>query len=114
MNRICVLITKTPDSDEEADRMFGLSQAARKKEAEVSVYLLGDGVLYAKKDRTGFPGKNIKSALENGISVKASENDLLARAMTAEHVESGVEILNNFEDIFVEDLMENADRVISW
>ena len=81
---------------------------------EVVVYLMGDGVLCAKKGQKGYVGKNLKMALENGVLIKASENDLSARAITSDHVEPGLEIVEDIEDEFVDDVMEHADRVISW
>jgi sulfur relay protein TusB/DsrH len=109
-----MLITKPPHSDENAERMCGLSQQATKKRMAVVLYLLGDGVLCAKKDQKGYVGKNIKSALEQGISIRANKKDLFARAIPDEQVEPGIEIIDDLEGVFVEDVMENADRVISW
>jgi len=114
MKRICLLITKPPHDDESANRMCGISKLARQKEMEVAVYLLGDGVLCAKKNQKGFVGQNIKEALENGVDIKASENDLHARAIPHEQVESGITVLGDLEEAFLEDIMEKADRVISW
>ena len=114
MTKICLLITKPPHSDESAERMCGITQAAKEKGMDVTVYLIGDGVLCAKKDQKGYVGQNIKNALENGVAIKAGENDLQARAIPQEHVESGIEMVSDIEGMFVEDVMENADRVISW
>lgn len=114
MTNICLLITKPPHSDEGAERMCGISRRAREKGFNVTVYMLGDGVLCAKKDQKGYVGKNMKEALKNGVTIKASAKDLQARAILMEHVEPGVEAIEDFEDAFVEDIMENADRVISW
>ncbi len=114
MAKICLLIMKPPHSDESAERMCGIAQRARERKDEVVVYLMGDGVLCAKKGQKGYVGKNLKMALENGVLIKASENDLSARAITSDHVEPGLEIVEDIEDEFVDDVMEHADRVISW
>lgn len=114
MAKICLIITKPPHSDESAERICGITQAAIEKGMEVAVYLLGDGVLCAKKNQKGYIGRNIKTALENGAKIKAGENDLLARAIPEEHVESGIDMVTDIEGMLVEDIMENADRVISW
>ena len=114
MTRICLLIMKPPHSDESAERMCGISQRAKERGMDVIVYLLGDGVLCAKKGQKGYVGKNLKKALENGVEIKASERDLSARAIKGDQVEPGVEIVEDLEGTFVEDVMENADRVISW
>jgi sulfur relay protein TusB/DsrH len=114
MVKVCLLIMKPPHSDESAERMCGIAKKAKEREDEVVVYLIGDGVLCAKKGQKGFVGENLKSALENGVNIKASEKDLSARAISSEYVETGVEIVGDIENELVEDVMENADRVISW
>ena len=114
MKRICLLITKPPHSDENAERMCGLSKTANESGMEVAVYLLGDGVLCAKKNQKGYIGQQIKNAIETGVTVRASLDDLEARAIPKEQVEAGIEVVENFEETFIVDVMENADRVISW
>jgi sulfur relay protein TusB/DsrH len=76
---------------------------------DVSVYLLGDGVLLAKE---GPMGKDVKEALGNGVEVLAAAKDLKARGVgrTLEEVER----VEDLEDLLVEDAMERADKVISW
>ena len=114
MTKIALLITKPPHSDEGAERMCGISKRAKERDMDVTVYMLGDGVLCAKKNQKGYVGTNMKTALENGVSIKASANDLNARAIPKEQVEPKIEIVTDLEGEFVEDMMENADRVISW
>ncbi len=114
MTRLCALITKPPHSDESAERMCGITQRAEERKMDVSVYFLGEGVLCTKKNQKGYIGQNMKNALENGVVMKASAKDLRARAITAEQVEAGVEIVEDLEGALVEDIMEHADRVISW
>jgi sulfur relay protein TusB/DsrH len=94
--------------------MCGISHRAKERDMNVAVYLLGDGVLCAKKDQKGYVGKNMKTAIENGVVIKASSKDLLARAIPNEQVEPGVEIIDNLEEALVDAIMEDADRVISW
>jgi len=114
MKRICLLFMRVPHSEEEAGRMCGIANRAKERGMQVAVYLLGDGVLCAKKGPNKHIGQNIRTALEKGISIKASARDLRARAIPAEQVESEVEIIEDLEGVFVEDIMENADGVISW
>ena len=114
MTRVCLLITKPPHSDEGAERMCGIARRAKERNMDVTVYFLGDGVLCAKKDQKGYVGKNMKIALENGVQIRASSGDLKARAIADDQVEPGVEIVEDLEGDFVLDVMENADRVISW
>ena len=114
MTKLCLLITRPPHSDEGAERICGISRRAKERGMDVTVYMMGDGVLCAKKGQKGYVGRNMKTALENGVKIKASSRDLLARAIPPEYVEPGVEVTEDIEDIFVEDVMENAERVISW
>jgi len=114
MTKLCVLITKPPHSDERAEHICGISKRAKEREMDVSIYFLGDGVLCTKKGQKGYIGQNMKVALQSGVTLKASANDLRARAMPPEQVESGIEIIDDLEGEFVDDIMENADRVISW
>jgi sulfur relay protein TusB/DsrH len=81
---------------------------------DIVVYLLGDGVLCTKINQKSLIGQNLKSALKKGVLFKASAKDLRARAIRNNQVEPGVSIIEDFEGEFVDDIMENADRVISW
>jgi sulfur relay protein TusB/DsrH len=114
MTNIALLISKPPHSDEGAERMCGISHRAKERGMDVVVYFIGDGVLCTKKDQKGYVGKNMKTALENGVKLKASANDLNARAIPKDQVESGVEVIENFEEDFVVNIMESADKVITW
>jgi len=114
MQKICVLITKPPHSDEGAERMCGISKRARERGMEVAVYLIGDGVLCAKKNQMGHVGQNIKTALANNIAVHAGANDLMARGLSEKQIEQGVEIIRDVEGVFIEDIMESANKVVSW
>ena len=114
MTRICMLITKPPHSDEAAERICGLSRRAIEREIEVAVYLLGDGVLCAKKGQKGHVGENMRKALERKVPVKASGRDLKARAIKPDQVEDGIEIVDDLAGDFVEDVMERSDRVVAW
>lgn len=114
MTKLCLLITRPPHSDEGAERICGIARRAKERGIDVTVYMLGDGVLCAKKGQKGYVGRNMKIALEKGVKIKASSKDLLARAIPPEYVEPGVKVIEGIEGEFVEDVMENADRVISW
>lgn len=114
MTKVCLMITKPPHSEEETERFYGLVERAYERNMDVTVYLLGDGILCVKKGQQGIIGRNIRSALEHGVVIKASAKDLRARAFSEEQVETGVEIIEELEEQFVVDIMENADRVISW
>jgi sulfur relay protein TusB/DsrH len=114
MTRVVLLITKPPHSDEGAERMCGISKRAKELNMDVAVYMIGDGVLCAKKNQIGFIGKNMKLALENGVTITESGKDLKARAIPDDHIDPKIKIVDEIEDIFVNDMMQKADRVISW
>jgi sulfur relay protein TusB/DsrH len=114
MSRLCLLLMTTHPSKEESDRMIGLLSRARERNWEGGIYLLGDGVYYAKKGQQGHVGTTLRHALQKGAEINAKKQDLLARALSPEQVESDVNILDDFEGVFVDDIMETADRVISW
>ena len=114
MTNVCLLITKPPHSDEHAEMMCGISRRAKEREMDVKVFFLGDGVLCTKKNQKGYVGRNMKNALENGVALNASAKDLKARAIPKELVEPGVKIIEDLEGAFIEEVMENADRVITW
>jgi sulfur relay protein TusB/DsrH len=81
---------------------------------DVTIYLIGDGVLCAKRNQTGHVGHHVHNALSNGVQVVASRDDLLARGLAETQVEQGVEMVDDIEGMIVTDVMEHADRVISW
>lgn len=109
MNKICLLITKTPHSSEDRGRVFGPALLARERGDDVAVYLLGDAVYGAK---AGLKESGVREIISKGAQVRASAKDARARAL--ETLEEGVELLEDFEKEFVTDMMENSDRVISW
>ncbi len=114
MTNICLLITKPPHSNEHAEMMCGVSRRAKERNMNVTVYFLGDGILCTKKNQKGYIGQNMKIAQKNGVVLKASANDLKARAILEDQVEPGVEIVDDLEGEFIIDVMEHADRVITW
>ena len=114
MTHLCTLITRPPHSEEDTQHMFGPIHAAQDKGMEVSMFLLGDGVLCGKKGLKGPVGENMVNALSSNVSIKASKKDLQARAIANEQVTQGIEIVDDLEGDFVETTMEKADRVISW
>lgn len=114
MEKLCMLITKPPHSGEGAERMCGISTTAKKEGMAVTIYLIGDGVLCAKKNQTGHIGVNIRTAIDNNVHVYASSMDLLARGLSGAHVEEGVEVVGDIEERYVVDVMEHATRVVSW
>lgn len=114
MTRLSLLITKPPHSDEAAEHMCGISKAAIERGMDVTVYLLGDGVLCSKRGQKGHIGDSLRRALDASVTIRASARDLRARAIGDEKLEPGVEAMEDIEGEFVKDVMERADRVIVW
>lgn len=114
MKKICLLITKKPHSVEEANYTFGLSNIAKEQNMNVTVYLMGNGVYCSKKNQKGIIGDFIKNSLNQHIKIIASAKDLRDRSISNNQVESIIEIIDDFEGSFIEEIMENADKVISW
>jgi len=77
---------------------------------QVAVYLIGDGVFCAIGVH---PSSKLSGLLSNGGEVYARKEDLEARGLLS-RVLTGVEMLFDFYDKLIEDVMERADRVMSF
>ncbi len=110
--RICMLLMRTAFSEEDSERLFGAVRHV--VGSDVAVYLLGDGVLCGKKGQKGYHADGIKEALSKGAKVWACSRDLRARGIPLGEIETGIEVTDDLEGIFIEDAMENAGRVFSW
>ncbi len=110
--RICMLIMRTPSSDEDSERLFGIARSEIGH--DLSIFLLGDGVLCARKGQSGHAGSAAKAALNRKAVVRASARDLRARGVGEEELEPGVESVEDLEGAFVEEAMERAERVFAW
>ncbi|HOP08818.1 MAG TPA: DsrH/TusB family sulfur metabolism protein [Candidatus Methanofastidiosa archaeon] len=107
---ICILITKPPHTTEGGKRVCGIARRARDKGMKVSIYLIGDGVLFAKKNLES----NRVISPDESISIKVGMNDMLARGITPEMLDYRIEAVDDIEGIFVEDAMENSKLVFTW
>jgi len=108
--KICMLITKPPHTTEGCKRVCGLSKRAREKKVKVSIYLVGDGVLFAKSNLEG----NAMMTPDEFIDIKVNMKDLMARGITKDKLEYGIEAVEDIEDLFVVDAMENSGLVVTW
>ncbi|MBN1786013.1 MAG: DsrE family protein [Candidatus Methanofastidiosa archaeon] len=109
-DRICLLITKPPHTSEGGKRVCGLTRRARERGVSVAIYLIGDGVLFAKKNLEG----NVAITPDQFVSIRAGLNDLLARGITTDKLEYGIEAVEDIEDLFIEDAMEKSRLVVTW
>ena len=84
--------------------------SARMGGHQVAVYLIGDGVFCAIGKH---PSSKLSGLLPNGGEIYARKEDLEARGLFSQ-VLAGVEIPSDFYDKLIEDVMEMADRVMSF
>jgi len=84
--------------------------SARMGGHQVAFYLAGDGVFCAIGKH---PSSKLSDLLSNGGEIYARKEDLEARGLLSQ-VLAGVEIPSDFYDKLIEDVMEGADRVISF
>ncbi|MBP7086442.1 MAG: DsrE family protein [Methanomassiliicoccales archaeon] len=110
--RICMLLMRTPTSEEDKSRIFGVLRGSQGK--EVSIYLLGDGVLCARKGQSPLLGGGVEDAIRSGAEVLVGSRDLRARGIPISELMDGLEVAEDLEGSFIDDAMEHADRVITW
>jgi sulfur relay protein TusB/DsrH len=102
---------RLPTSEDEAKRMLGIAFRASERHSEAAIYLMGEGVFWAKGL---MPRKCLSMALDRGADVKASKRDLLARGISESAIEQRIRLLDDLEGELVEDAMGKAHRVVSW
>lgn len=102
---------RTPVSEEDSESLFCV---VRGQGDDATIYLLGDGVLCARRGQSGYHSAGIRESLGEGVQVKASARDLRARGIPKGDIMDGVEALEDLEGSFVEDAMTSAGRVFSW
>lgn len=105
------MLMRTPLSEEDSDRLFS---PAKEEGNDLSLYLLGDGVLCARRGQMGYHGAGVREAILRGARVKASARDLRARGVSREELMDGVVPTEDLEGELVEEVMNEAGRVFSW
>ena len=110
--RVCILLMRKPISDEDSNRIVSLIKESPR--SEIAIYLLGDGVLCARKNQSGYHGALIREAMQMEADVRACARDLRARGISEDEVQVGIEIVEDFEGAFLEDALENSGGVYSW
>ncbi len=110
--RLCMLLMRTPSTEEDNARIFGVLDHVQGR--DVAVYLLGDGVLCARKGQAPLIGGGIERALCSGAKVVVGARDLRARGVPATELLDGLEVAEDLEGSFIDDAMERVDRVITW
>jgi intracellular sulfur oxidation DsrE/DsrF family protein len=102
---------RSPGTKEDAERLLG---SARDAAPDVVVFLLGDGVLCARKGLTEDLGFAIGAVLAKGGAVRASGRDIRARGIDPAELLDGVSMDEDAEGEFLDEAMERAGRVLAW
>jgi len=106
--RMGFILTKTPG--EQGFQSFLKFIDIYLGKAALSIYLLGNGVYFA---RNGHHELAKFHTILNQARIIASLDDLQARGIKKEQLISGVETFENYDD-FVLFLMEDLDQVLSF
>lgn len=77
---------------------------------EIIVYLIGNGVYCARRDH--IQTNYIQSILKHA-NIYAFYDDLQARGISSEQLESGIKIFYKYQDMII-DMMENLDQVLCF
>lgn len=80
---------------------------------DVAMYLIGDGVELTKNSQKGNLGKMLEDIAKKGAEIYSSEEDMQARGLSGDKVQSCVKPLTRIFEEIVEDAMERADRLLS-
>ena len=110
---IAFILTKPPYGGEEPERVMEMAQEFVSNSHQLTLFLLGDGVLSSKTDQKGTIGQMLSNLIKEGAEVFAAEDDSVARGVTSERRIDGVNVMAGIFDQLVETVMEDADRVIS-
>ena len=114
MNKISIILSNPPSSDEQVERIFGLLDRANQKGIQIKFFLMGNGVYSSKKGQKNKFYEKIQKAILNGTKIKVCKRDLKARSISDENIEQGIEIIEDFDKTLITEIMEDSDKVISW
>ncbi|MBS7287352.1 MAG: hypothetical protein KIH01_01010 [Candidatus Freyarchaeota archaeon] len=103
--RFVVVVLEPPSSDR-TRKIVSLLEELVELGADVSVYFLGDGVYWVVKGC-------LDRVADGGLKFFAGEGDLEARGIMGELLSEKVKILPDVIDKLVEEVMEEAEMVLS-
>ncbi|MDD1770741.1 MAG: DsrE family protein [Methanomassiliicoccales archaeon] len=109
--RTCILLMRSPGTREDGERLLGMAEDAA---PDVAIFLLGDGVLCARKGLADDLGSTIGAVLAKGGAVRASGRDIRARGIDPAELLKGISIEEDLEGGFLDEAMEKAGRVMAW
>ena len=109
--RTCILLMRSPGTKEDGERLLGIAAEAG---PDVTIFLLGDGVLCARRGLVGDLGPAIGDVLVKGGRISASGRDIRARGIDPSELLEGVAIDEDPEGAFLDEAMEKSERVFAW
>ncbi|MEM3587653.1 MAG: DsrH/TusB family sulfur metabolism protein [Candidatus Jordarchaeaceae archaeon] len=107
MLKIVFIILEPPSSDR-AIKAFSMIREMIKRDADVSIYLLGDGVY------CGMKGVNLEIINSDNLRVFVNKEDIEARGILDDLLLEKVQCQNNSIERMIVDVMENADRILCF
>ena len=110
---IAFILTKPPYGGEESERVLEMAQDFLLNSHQLTLFLIGDGVLGCKANQKGGIGQSISNLIHSGARVFVAEHDLEARGLPSERRLEGITVTTGIFDQLVDTVMEEADRVIS-
>lgn len=109
--KIGIIITKTPNVNEDVENILAIGEAALKAGNQVELFLLSDGVWVGKRGNAVTEKKLLK-LINDGCKVKASRRHLKACGLNKEKLVKGVKISDDPYDELVDLVMEKWGKVV--
>ena len=105
------VLTSTAGSTKDPGQLIRAAIAKRKEGAQVTVFLMGDGVLLATSTK-GATGAALTKAIKAGVRVLVSKDHLDATGLPQARLIKGAAVLDKTYRDLVTMTMEEWDRVI--
>jgi sulfur relay (sulfurtransferase) complex TusBCD TusD component (DsrE family) len=109
--KIGIIITKTPNANEDVDNVLAIGEEALKAGNQVEFFLLSDGVWVGKRGNT-LAETRIINLIQDGGTIKASRKHVKAGGLNKEKLVDGVIISDDPYDELVDLVMDNWDKVV--
>jgi sulfur relay (sulfurtransferase) complex TusBCD TusD component (DsrE family) len=109
--KIGIIITKTPNANEDVENVLTLGEEALKAGNQVELFLLSDGVWVGKKGNA-LAEERLINLINDGCKVKASRRHLKAFGLNKDKLVEGVNTSDDPYDELVDLVMEKWDKVV--
>jgi sulfur relay (sulfurtransferase) complex TusBCD TusD component (DsrE family) len=109
--RIGIIITKTPNANEDVENVLAIGEEALKAGNQVELFLLSDGVWVGKKGNA-LAETRLLNLIKDGCTIKASGKHLKAGGLNKEKLLNGVTISDDPYDDLVDLVMDRWDKVV--